>query len=509
MPSRQTFNEFTFRPDQEKARDMVTDSLHRGKKRPMLQAPCAWGKTIFASGLFSGALGKRKKAMFVVASKSLIDQTHDKFHRAGICDVGIIQADHPLTNFDAPIQIASAQTLERRKIPMVDFVMIDEAHMRRESYRRWMADPDWAKIPFVGLSGTPWSEGLASDFDDLLIPTTSKVMLEQGLLSQYRLLAPTLKDSRPDLKKIATQATPYGHDYAKAPLSKRMRTKKLVCGAVETWLAKGEDRPTLVFCVDRAHAKDVEEEYRNAGISTAYVDKDTDRDVRKNIGERFNAGEIRVVVSIATLIVGVDWDVRCIQWLRPTKSEILWVQGNARAFRLAEGKDDALILDHSWNTNNLGNPTDIHYDFLDDGTPSTAEKAQRKKQERKELFPDECLRCGYYKQAGVSKCPDCGFEVRKRGNVEYLQGELVEVRHNPAKEKSDHNTKQLWYSQLLWVQDQRRYSDGWTANTYRRRFEVWPRGLSKIRTPASAEVLNFVKAGIMEYHRSQKLRLAV
>ena len=45
--------------------------------------------------------------------------------------------------------------------------------------------------------------------------------------------------------------------------------------------------------------------------------------------------------------MGIDWDVRCIILARPTKSEMLFVQIIGRGLRLAEGKEDCLILDHS------------------------------------------------------------------------------------------------------------------------------------------------------------------
>lgn len=492
-----TFNEFTFRPDQEMARGMVIELLRRGKKRPMLQSPCAWGKTIFAAGLFNGVLEKGKKAMFVVPAVSLIDQTASKFFRAGIYDVGIIQANHPQTNLNAPIQIASVQTLMRRAIPKVDLVMPDEAHLRFKFYSKWMADPDWAKVPFIGLSGTPWSKGLAKDYDDLLIPITSKAMMEQGLLSPYRVFAPTLPDARPDLDGVPTVQTRFGPDFEESALSTRMQKPKLIADCVQTWLDKGENRPTLVFCVDRKHAQAVEQRYREAGIVTAYVDMNTKREEREIVGRKFHSGLVKVVVSVGTMIVGVDWDVRCVQWLRPTKSEIIWCQGNARAFRLASGKQDAILLDHSDNTLRLGFPTDIHHDYLDDGTPLTAERKRKQKKERAERQPVECDCCRALVARG-QKCAECGWEPRRWTKVQTAPGELRELF---PKEKVDMNTKQLWYSQLLWVQDQRRYNDGYAANAYRRKFGVWPKGLSRVRTVASPEVAAFVREGIADYRK--------
>ena len=173
---------FTLHTHQEAAVDMTAASLRSGRRRPMLQLPCGGGKTIIASEIFNRALAKGKRAIFTVPSISLIDQTHQKFFQAGIYDVGIIQANHPLTNRYAPIQIASVQTLMRRKLPE-DFhlAMVDEGHLRWKFYSTWMNDPGWKKVPFIGLSGTPWSKGLAEDYDDLIIGSTAKGLLEKGV----------------------------------------------------------------------------------------------------------------------------------------------------------------------------------------------------------------------------------------------------------------------------------------------------------------------------------------
>src|SRR5271157_2003923 len=79
-PQNGNANGFTLHPHQVQAIDMTAKSLHSGKKRPMLQAPCAFGKTIVASEIFNRALTKGKRAIFTVPSISLIDQTHEKFH---------------------------------------------------------------------------------------------------------------------------------------------------------------------------------------------------------------------------------------------------------------------------------------------------------------------------------------------------------------------------------------------------------------------------------------------
>ena len=85
-------------------------------KKVVLSSPTGSGKTRIASEIFSIARRRNKRVVFVVPFISLINQTWRAFSKAGIDDreMGVIQADHQLTDWRMPVQIASAQTLERR-----------------------------------------------------------------------------------------------------------------------------------------------------------------------------------------------------------------------------------------------------------------------------------------------------------------------------------------------------------------------------------------------------------
>ena len=270
-----------------------------------------------------------------------------------------MQGYHPGTDGSQPVQVASIQTLMRRKLPAADIVLVDEAHRWFDFYGKWMAMPEWQKVPFVGLSATPYAKGLGKHYDDLIIAATTAELIDKGFLSPYRVYAP----AHPDLTGVKTVAG----DYHEGQLSEVMRQPVLVADTVSTWLRLGEDRPTLCFGVDRAHARRLADEFEAAGVSTGYIDMDTPADERQRIGERLKDGRIKVVCNVYTLTTGVDWDVRCIILARPTKSEILYVQIIGRGLRTAEGKSDCLILDHSDTTLRLGFPSDIHHDTLDDG----------------------------------------------------------------------------------------------------------------------------------------------
>ena len=172
----------------------------------MLQMPTGAGKTLTAAHIVAGALGKSKRVAFVVPRKTLIDQTVSEFEREGISAIGVMQAAHLRTDGRQPIQICSAQTLARRKLPEADLVIVDEAHEMHASVLRWIAD--LPGVPFIGLSATPWARGLGKHYDDLLIPTTTRELIDAGLLSDFEAFAP----SDPDLSSVRTVAGDFQQD---------------------------------------------------------------------------------------------------------------------------------------------------------------------------------------------------------------------------------------------------------------------------------------------------------
>jgi superfamily II DNA or RNA helicase len=401
--------------------------------------------------------------IFTVPALSLIDQTVQRFYAMGIRDVGVIQANHPLTNYARPIQIASVQTLQRGEIPPADFVMIDEAHRLFDFYGDWMAAPEWADVPFVGLSATPWTRGLGKHFKTLIIGATTQELIDDELLSPFRVFAP----SSPDLSGVRTVAG----DYHEGDLSKAVNKDVLVADIVTTWKMRADGRPTLCFAVDRTHAKHIQKEFITAGVPTGYIDFNTSIGERKVIEGQLDAGDIKVVCNVGCLTTGVDWDVRCIILARPTKSEMLFVQIIGRGLRTAIGKDCCLVLDHSDTHNRLGFVTDIHHDELDD------RRSRVKAKPRDKPLPKPCPSCSFLKSPKVHTCPNCGFAPKPVVDYRPQDGDLVEISQKPEeKEKTvaEVAAKRLWRAMLTWIAKERGYSEGWVGHKFKEKFGHWP-----------------------------------
>jgi DNA repair protein RadD len=487
----------TLHSHQELAIWMLRQSLSSGSKRPVLQAPTGAGKTILAAAIIEMALAKAKRVLFCVPQLSLIDQTVERLGEEGIHQVGVIQSHHPGTDSSKPIQVCSLQTLKNRKLPEADLVIVDECHVMFDFYAKWMAKPEWQKIPFIGLTATPWTKALGKLYDDLLIPTTTAELIQkinpetgEPFLSKFKVYAP----SHPDLRGVKTVAG----DYHEGQLSAVMSEAKLTADIVKTWLEKGEDRPTLAFCVDLAHARKLRDQFEAAGVSCGYVDAFTTRLERNEIAEKFRARLYQVVCSVGTLTTGIDWDVRCIILARPTKSEILYVQIIGRGLRTGIGKTECLILDHSDTTLRLGFVTDIHHETLDDGESRKASVARVDNEEPK---PRECPACHVLKAPKVHVCPHCGFAPAKQPSVETRDGELVEITR---KGKADIGSKQEVYSGLLWIASARGYKEGWVANQYRQAFGVWPARLVDRPMVPSNQLQSWVTSQQIRYWKGRE-----
>jgi len=433
------------------------------RRHVVAQMATGGGKTIVAADIARRKLESSRRVLFIVPALELIDQTVLKFIAEGIPigDIGVIQADHELTNWSRPVQIASVQTLIRRNLPFADLVIIDECHRVFEKITERLAGA-WKHIPVIGLSATPWTRGLGKHFEKLIIGATTQELIDAGYLSKFRVFAP----ASPDLTDVRTLAG----DYHEGDLGEAMNKNALVADVIDTWLARGKGRPTIVFAVDRVHAKHLQQKFIDTGAVAEYIDCYTEKDERKSIADRFRKGEVEVVCNVGVLTTGIDWtNISCIVLARPTKSEMLFVQMVGRGLRTAADKDDCLILDHSDNHIRLGFVTDIHHGELDDGR-----ERQKAEPKAKEVLPKKCPQCAFLKPAKILICPACGFKPEPRCEIVNKDGELVEFASRNTIKASTQNERIQFFAELRHIADARGYRSGWAAHQYQTKFGSFP-----------------------------------
>jgi superfamily II DNA or RNA helicase len=310
-------SDFALRPYQIKMINELFAALREGHK-PVAQIATGGGKTFCIAKIFELGLRRGKRMAFCMPFLSLINQSYSAFVDAGIDrrDIGVLQADHPLTDWTAPILICSVDTLVRRKkLPEVDIVIYDEIHRDSALIGRWIKEAP--NTMFAGVSATPWTAHLHKTFTKLIVAATTRELIDQGYLAPFRVYAP----ASPDLSGVRITAG----DYNETDLSAAMNKPNLVADVVKTWLHKGRGRPTFVFAVDCAHARSLAEQFEAAGVPTGYVDAYTPVEEREAMIAQLRDGYLEVICNVGTMTTGVDAPfVSCIVLARPTRSEALY-----------------------------------------------------------------------------------------------------------------------------------------------------------------------------------------
>jgi DNA repair protein RadD len=485
-------------PHQTRALQALKETVWNGVRRIVVQSPTGSGKTKLAAAIVEGAIRKGNRMAFVVPAISLVDQTVEAFYAEEIRDVGVIQANHQMTDWSKPVQVCSIQTLRKRAaFPEAKVVVFDECHVLHEHHKTWIQDPAWADVPFIGLSATPWTVGLGKYFDTLLIAATTKELIDQKFLAPFKVFA----TGHPDLTGVRNVAG----DYHEGELSDAMQKGTLTADIVHTWKEKWGKDKTLCFGVDCAHAQALQKRFEESGISCGYQDARTPDVERAEIKRKFHNGSYQIVANVGTLTTGVDWDVRCLILARPTRSRILYTQIIGRALRTAPDKEHALILDHSDTTQRLGFVTDIIQEHLDSGKPSD-------KPERVPPMPKECKQCGILKPMKSKVCPNCGFEAVVTSGISEKDGELIEVTaggrgKRKGKREYTMEEKAKFYAGLKAYGIQHGRKEGWAAHSYKDKFGAWPDWSIKNVPPApypSVEIVMWVKSRNIAWAKSKR-----
>jgi superfamily II DNA or RNA helicase len=479
---------------QARAIELLRESLRTGHRRPVLKLPTGAGKTKIAGQIIRMALDRGKRAIFVVPRISLIEQTVASFEREGISHIGVIQGQNHRTDASALVQIASERTLSRRQIPPAGIVLIDEVHLQSVAIAKWIADPEWATVPFIGLTATPWARGMGKIWDDLIAPVGITELIEAGYLSKFRVLAP----SAPDLSDVKTTAG----DFNESGLSEVCDTPEIVGNVIDTWFQHAKDRPTLVYGVDRRHAQHLQERFIEAGAPAEYVDCFTEMYEREEIFQRFRDGTTRIICNVATLDTGIDLDVRCICDCRPTKSRIRFVQTIGRALRVAPGKDHALLLDHAGNHLRLGLVTEIDFPKLDMGEPGKSLEFVKDK-DRKPARIRLCPECHCVQAPGARLCPQCGHVFHAVTMVHEREGALIELGATRRGQALVDNPE-YWHGCFAFLANERGYKPGWAAHKFFQKFGTWPKRRFPELCEPDIKVKNWIKSRQVAFAKSKK-----
>ena len=415
--------------DQQEFVGKLRNSLASGHKSILGVASPAFGKTVVAAYITDMARQKDSDASvwFLVHRKNLLRQTSKSFWQAKI-QHGLITSGK--TRSKLPIQVGTIGTVFSRlgSLTPPKILFVDEAHLAKgnmfETVIHWARK---AGAIVIGLTGTPErldGKSLGDVFDDLIEAKSTRWLIEQGRLSDYRAFTTPVTPGLSDVKKQMG-------DYNKQQLAEIMDKPTIVGDAVTHYRKHANGMRAVCYCVNVEHSKHTAAAFNQAGIPAVHVDASTTEAELKDACEGLADRRYLVLVNCELVIegfdlssqVGRDVTIECCILLRPTMSLARYLQ---MVFRALRRKDrPATILDHAGCMMRHGLPCEPREWSLEGRAPS---KRRKKDDEEPDVNIQQCQNCYGVFRPPADNCPHCGAPVeRKERKLNEVDGELSEV----------------------------------------------------------------------------------
>lgn len=447
------------RPYQTRAIEQVRAAFTR-HSRIMLAAATGCGKTTIAADAIQRTLARNRRVLFLVHRVELLEQASARLDGIGV-EHGVIFRKRPQAAH-LPCQVASIQTLARRKLPAgIDLVILDEAHhCCAQTWRDLLAkiDPRWV----LGLSATPArldGRPLRDLFDEIVSPVTTAELIRDGFLCAPTIYAPP----GPSLTGVRTIAG----DYEQGGLSLAMRAPAL-CGRILEHYQRLGHAPAVGFAVDVEHSETMAAQFNAAGIPSASIDGKTDLAVRAARIAALQDGTLAVLWNCQILTEGTDIPAlaTCIV-ARPTQSLVLHRQMLGRIMR---PKERATVLDHAGNTGRHGTPMD-EIEWSLDGKPKVTAAAPLRM----------CPECYAMFPIAARQCPCCGWVPPTLAESEAKKHEESDEKLMKfgAAEPVKGSPQEKAYRTLLRKATDRGNKIGSARYAFRETFRVWPNQMLK------------------------------
>ena len=285
-----------------------------------------------------------------------------------------------------------------------DLIIVDEAHLITPEgdgmYRQFLADARVVNphLRIIGFTATAFrlKTGLICTPDGFLNHVCYEIGVRELIRDGY--LCPLVTKNgvaRADTDRLSVRGGEYFIDEAEA----LMDQDNLVQAACDEIVDRTRDRrAVLVFASGVQHGRHIVQVLRDRhGVECGFVFAGTTAEERKELLDRFRAGELKYLCNVNVLTTGFDAPaIDCVALVRPTLSPGLYYQMVGRGFRLHPGKQNCLVLDFGGNVERHGPVDQLRIKDRKTGTGQAPAK--------------ECPACHSVIAAGYARCPDCGYE---------------------------------------------------------------------------------------------------
>ena len=384
---------------------------------PLLVLPTAAGKSVICAEIVRQMWDQwpefHPRTVVLVPSKELAEQNAAKLRALlpHTISVGFVSASLGTKKYNADVIVATIGSIHKAAhlLGNIKAVVIDEAHLVSQKagdagmYRTFLSKlGELCEFRTVGMTATPFRGNqvwLTDGEDPLFTGIASRVSMRE-LLDQ-KFIAPLVPPTeRIETRIDASHVGISNGDYKVGELSREVE-KYLTKVAIEATRIASERKKWIAFTPSVENAESLSDKLNALGIVSAVVCGETPKQEREDLIRQFKNHQIHCLVTVLALSVGFDVpDVDCIVWCRPTKSPVLYVQGMGRGTRIADGKDDCLVLDFTDTVERLG-PVD------------TIQGRAKKKSGKQDAPYSICPDCGERNAPAALVCVHCGGTIRE------------------------------------------------------------------------------------------------
>lgn len=356
------------RPYQEVAVKECWDALKKNDDPVLLMASVGSGKSLMLGSILLTMQKANKKALCLVNNAELVRNNCETFKEQGGL-ASIFCAALKVKDISQSVIFATPQTIinainKNHTIANIIFnlIIVDEAHAinylnHKSSFMRVLRHykQQYKDMRVLGATGTNYRfKGTPIVGDDAFFKTQVGNISTEWLIAEGYLIEPHFEIDRNlvlDFSKVKVKKNGlFDQKQLETVIDNSTRLTELISAQIVHVMQKDNRFGVFIFASTKKHAHEI---YNHLPANeSAIILGEMPQNERTLILEKARKGEIRYLVNIAIISVGVDipaYDT--IAYMRPTESLVLLVQTMGRALRLSQStnKTEALILDFAGN----------------------------------------------------------------------------------------------------------------------------------------------------------------